>query len=587
MTDRNWSPEVARALHELNRAAPLPPSTDSLHGRTVPRARPRRAVSVAAAALVLAGAAGTWAAVARDDATPAGGDAIEVHHAIYDVSITATLECSTPSDTTGTFDTAVVETWADRSGRQWRSQITYPDGTTYDSIYQGSAIYPSAAFERGTLIDSQLGCIGPEGEVFNLVALDAAMFTLTILDELAPDERPYVLTYEELGTLVDTGVLDSRGRMVDTWEQRTSGFAGFGSDADNADMAVSQVTTWWVAPDSTVTERTFRSTIESIGTATSTQTLVSTETIIVGPEVFSTDGYRSLGAFERPDPPTGGPETTANASDRLSPFDSGASMIVYVRPGADAEQVELVRGEIARKAPVGDGGLVYLDAAAALAEAQRVYADVPAMLGQLDMSTVPTMFQLFPTGALAPELAQMFASLPNVLAVSTPTSPGSDDIPLTFSTGDTGPTATLAPSGECSGDDLDLASEPPLWRQNGYGTWFRAGCVVRVDVITDRPGPDHCDWGNTRVLVFGTPIGVPFTSPDNSIQYVRDPANEYGYGFAATFDSQATLPPDAVDSGYSSDNEQLWSVPGDDRFIYLVLGDRTERWPKGNPPLCS
>ena len=584
MTDRNWSPEVARALHELNEAAPLPPSADSLHGRTVPRARPRRAVSVAAAALVLAGAAGTWAVVARDDATPAGGDAIEVHHAIYEVSITGTLECSTPIDTTGTFDTAVVETWADRSGRQWRSQITYPDGTTYDSIYQGSAIYPSAAFERGTLIDGSLGCIGPEDERFNLIGLDAAMLTLTILDELAADERPYVRTYEELGTLVDTGVLDSRGRMADTWEQRTGGFAGFGSDANNADMAVSQVTTWWAAPDSTVTERTFRNTIESIGTATSTQTLVSAETIIVSPEVFSTDGYRSLGGTERPESPSGGPESTVGAA--ASPFDSGAAMIVYVRPGASAEQVELVRSALVQNAPVGDDGLVYLDAAAALAEAQRVYGD--ATLGELDPSMVPTMFQLFPTGELAPELAQEFMALPNVIAVSTPASPGSDDIPLTLpTTDDTGPMPTLVPSDECAGEDLDLASEPALWRQNGYGTWYRSGCLVRVDVITDRPGPDHCDWGNTRVLVFGSPIGAPFTGNDNSVQYVRDPANEYGYGFDALFDSSATLPADAVDSGYSTDTEQLWTVPDDDTFIYLVLGDRTERWPKGDPPLCD
>ncbi len=583
MTDRNWSPEVARALHELSGAAPLPPSADSLHDRTVPHERPRRAVSVAAAALVLAGAAGTWAVVAHDDATPAGGDAIEVHHAIYEVSITGKLECSTPIDTKGTFDTAVVETWADRSGRQWRSQITYPDGTTYDSIYHGSGIYPSAAFERGTLIDGSLGCIGPEDERFNLVGLDPQILTLTILDELAPDERPYVLTYEEMGTLVDTGVLDSQGRMTDTWEELTGGFAGFGSDANDADMAVSQLTTWWVAPDSTVTERTFRNTIESIGTATSTQTLVSAETIIVSPEVFSTDGYRSLGRFERPEAPSGGPKSTDSIA--RSPFDGGAAMIVYIRPGASAEQVELIRAAIVQDAPVGDDGLIYLDAAAALAEAQRVYAD--ATLGELDGSMVPTMFQLFSTSELAPELARAFLALPKVIAVSTPASPGSNDIPLTLSPDDTGPTPTVAPSDDCAGDDLDLASEPLLWRQNGYGTWFRAGCVVRVDVITDRPGPDHCDWGNTRVLVFGSPIGAPFTSPSDDVQYVRDPANEYGYGFDALFDSSATLPADAVNSGYSTDTEQLWTVPDDDTFIYLVLGERTERWPKGNPPLCD
>ena len=587
MSDRNWSPEVARALHEFGEAAPLPPSTDALRGRTLPRARPRRAVSVAAATLVLAGAAASWAVLGRNDTTPAGGGAIEVHHAIYEVSISGTLECATPIDTTGTFDSAVVETWADRTGRQWRSQVTYPDGTTYDSIYQGSAIYPTAAFERGTLIDSALGCIGPKHEEFNLIGLDTAMLTLTILDELAPDERPYVRTYEDWGTLVDTGVLDSRGRMADAWEQRTSGFAGFGSDPSNADMADSQVTTWWVAPDSTVTERTFRNTIEGIGTATSTQTLVSAETITVDPDVFSTDGYTALGGTERPDPPQGGPETTAMTSDRLSPFDSGASMIVYVRPGANPAQIELIRSAIAENAPVGDDGLVYLDTVAALAEVQRILANEPSMLELINASNVPTMFLLFTNDELPPELAQTFMQLPNVVGVTTPGSLGADEIPLAPPTDVTAPTATVAPSDDCPGEDLDIASEPPFWRQDGYGTWYRAGCVVRIDVITDRPGPGHCGWGNTRVLVFGSPLGTPFTNISDDVQYVRDPANEYGLGFDATFDAQATLPEAAVYSGYSTDNEQLWTVPGDDAFIYLVLSDRTERWPKGEPPLCD
>ena len=580
MTDRNWSPEVARAMHELNDAAPLPPSADSLHYRTVPQARPRRAVSVAAAALVLAGAAGTWAVVARDDATPAGGDAIEVHHAIYEVSITGTLECSAPIYTTGTFDTAVVETWADRSGRQWRSQITYPDGTTYDSIYQGSAIYPSAAFERGTLNQRRLGCVNEAGNEYTLAALSGALFSLTILDEVTPDERQFVQTYEDIGTLVDTGVLDNLGRTTNTWEYRISGLGGYDATAT---WPIEQQTAWWVTADGTVTQRSYTETTETIGTATETQTLVSEETIIVSPEVFSTDGYRSLGGTERPEPPSGGPESTVGTA--ASPFDSGAAMIVYVRPGAIAEQVELVRSAIVQSAAVGAAGLVYLDAAAALAEAQRVYGD--ATLGELDPSMVPTMFQLFPTGELAPELAQEFMGLPNVIAVSTPASPGANDIPLTLPTDDTGPTPTLVPSDECLEDDLDLASEPQLWRQSGYGTWYRAGCLVRVDVITDRPGPDHCDWGNTRVLVFGSPIGAPFTGTDNDVQYVRDPANEYGYGFDAMFDSHDTLPANAVDSGYSTDHEQLWTVPGDDAFIYLVLRDRTERWPKGDPPLCD
>jgi hypothetical protein len=172
-----------------------------------------------------------------------------------------------------------------------------------------------------------------------------------------------------------------------------------------------------------------------------------------------------------------------------------------------------------------------------------------------------------------------------VIGVTTPDSLGSNDIPLTLPTDNTG--STLAPSTDCPGDDLDLTSEPTGWREGAFGTWYRAGCVVRIDVITDRPGPAHCGWENTRVLAFGTPLGTPFTNSGDDVQYVRDPSNAYGYGFDATFEANATLPADAVFSGYSTDTEQLWTVPGDDAFIYLVLGDRTERWPKGEPPGCD
>lgn len=577
MSDRNWSPEVARALHEFGEAAPLPPATDALRDRTPPRARPRRAVSVAAVALVLAGAAGSWAVLGRNDTTPAGGGAIEVHHAIYEVSVSGTLECATPIDTTGMFDTAVVETWADRTGRQWRSQITYPDGSTYDSIYQGSVIYPTTSFERGTLRQARVGCTNEVGEEFTLAALSEAFFTLTILDEITPDERPYVMTPEDFGTAVANGPDEPTVRF----EQVIRGTGGYTSGAQRA---LTQRIVWWVSPDGVVTQRSFSSTGDSFGTATEVRKLVTEETLVVEPEVFSTDGYTALGGIERPDPPEGGPDSTVRAA--ASPFDSGASMIVYVRSGASPEQVALIRSAIEQSAPLDDDGLVYLDTPAALAEVQRIFADRPADVALFDATNVPTMFLLFPNGELPPDLAEAFKSLPNVVSVTTPDSLGTDEIPLTPPT-DTAPTPPVAPSGDCPGDDLDLASEPPLWRDAGYGSWYRAGCLVRVDVITDLHGPAFCGWEDARVLILGDPLGTPITSTDADVQYVRDPANVYDSGLDAMFDAQAELPANAVHTGYSTDIEQLWIVPGDDAFIYLVLSDRTERWPKADPPLCD
>lgn len=150
-----------------------------------------------------------------------------------------------------------------------------------------------------------------------------------------------------------------------------------------------------------------------------------------------------------------------------------------------------------------------------------------------------------------------------------------------------GSTVDTRPSAECVEDDVDIATEPSLWRQETYGDWFRAGCLVRVDVVTDRSGPDHCGWGSTRVIAAGAPLGARFTNEEDTVHFVRDPANEYGAGLDEGFDAQATLPATAQFSGYRSASEELWIVPGDTRYIYLVSGQTVERWPAGEPPLCA
>ena len=140
---------------------------------------------------------------------------------------------------------------------------------------------------------------------------------------------------------------------------------------------------------------------------------------------------------------------------------------------------------------------------------------------------------------------------------------------------------------ECVEQDVEVATEPSLWRQETYGDWFRDGCLVRVDVITDRSGPDHCGWGGTRVIAVGAPLGARFTTEADTVQFVRDPANDYGAGLDEGFDAKATLPATAEFSGYRSASEELWIVPGDPRYLYVVSGQTVERWPAGEPPLCA
>lgn len=103
---------------------------------------------------------------------------------------------------------------------------------------------------------------------------------------------------------------------------------------------------------------------------------------------------------------------------------------------------------------------------------------------------------------------------------------------------------------ECVDEDVDVASEPPLWRQDTFREWFRDGCLVRIDVITDRPGPDHCGWDGTRVIAVGNPVGERFTSEADTVQFVRDPVNAYRAGLDQGFEARTTLPATARFSGY-------------------------------------
>jgi hypothetical protein len=331
----NWSPQVARAMHELSNVAPAPPSANDLdqHQPPAPRGTPLWA-PVAAAVIVIAAVIGLYALARRDDPATIDGPAttiaepaatIDVRHNTYEVTITGDVVCDHPIDSTGHFSTYSVDTWSDRAGRQWRTTITYPDGSTVDRIAQGSAVYPTGAFERGQLRAAQLGCMqSSETYVLSIDALFDGVFALDIGPELI-DERAYVQLFSDQGTQVSGDHVDSRGRQSQLWEERIDGFGGFGTAADRPLL---QVQRWWVDPTdgTTVTERQFVNTVEGLGTATMTGTLVSTEAAAVPADVFDTTGYRALETFPRPDlPPTTGetmpgvipPTTTAALGDVL------------------------------------------------------------------------------------------------------------------------------------------------------------------------------------------------------------------------------------------------------------------------------
>ncbi|MEO8246885.1 MAG: hypothetical protein ABI622_07150 [Chloroflexota bacterium] len=152
-----------------------------------------------------------------------------------------------------------------------------------------------------------------------------------------------------------------------------------------------------------------------------------------------------------------------------------------------------------------------------------------------------------------------------------------------------GPPPTPPPPHPCqarAGSVTDVASEPD-WRQYAdYTPWTTPdGCLLRIDVIADRPGPSHCDMQAARVIITGRPVGAPYSTEADTAQYVRDPQDVFGDPqTAAAFEPDADLPPDAVDTGYRQASSSLWVVRADPSSIYVVDGDTTERWPLDPEP---
>jgi hypothetical protein len=111
-----------------------------------------------------------------------------------------------------------------------------------------------------------------------------------------------------------------------------------------------------------------------------------------------------------------------------SPFDGGVALIVYMRNGAPADEIDAVRAALVDAADLVDATrLEYLDIPATLAEAQRLFVDDPASLAFLTADNVPSMFKVIPApGATSEQLVQFsqtLASLPGVLRADTPNPP--------------------------------------------------------------------------------------------------------------------------------------------------------------------
>lgn len=140
--------------------------------------------------------------------------------------------------------------------------------------------------------------------------------------------------------------------------------------------------------------------------------------------------------------------------------------------------------------------------------------------------------------------------------------------------------ATHNPACGRTGSQTDMTKDPP-YRNYVKGWTDTAGCRVRRDVIALRES-GGCGREDIREIFFGTPLGNP-TTPETTQIYVRDPRGQYG---ERPLRKDLALPVGARDAGYRFGESQLWTLPGDVTYVFVVTRDRVEAWPRGHGPTC-
>ena len=130
-----------------------------------------------------------------------------------------------------------------------------------------------------------------------------------------------------------------------------------------------------------------------------------------------------------------------------------------------------------------------------------------------------------------------------------------------------------------------LGSETDLAKDSYTASYMKAwtnpdDCRVRRDVLALRESP--CTTG-IREIMFGSPLGRPMT-PHTTQIYVRDPAGRYGDG---PLRLDVELPVGARDTGYRLGESGLWTLLGDDSFVFVVTNGSVEAWPRGHGPTCA
>jgi hypothetical protein len=288
--DDDLQRQLSRWADDL--AASVPPyrrlEQSTITPRTARRRPPSRLVVVAIAACAVIVVGALWRA--RDDASRVTTQApVMVLHEQIEVRLSADLLCQSV-DSSGTFDRATVDTWADTEGRRYRTRVTHPDGSTYDVIALGSPYYPTALYERGQSRLGPLGC----GDGFLVREAEVTIIALNPLAEVPrrANGDPLAFGLFESTTPVDGAYTDSLGRPA---ALREGVITGFYTGLNVSLKPVRQTTRVFVDPATgQINEATFTNVIEDVGRLEriSTRTLSTLEPAT--DELFDHDGYKKL-----------------------------------------------------------------------------------------------------------------------------------------------------------------------------------------------------------------------------------------------------------------------------------------------------
>jgi hypothetical protein len=113
--------------------------------------------------------------------------------------------------------------------------------------------------------------------------------------------------------------------------------------------------------------------------------------------------------------------------------------------------------------------------------------------------------------------------------------------------------------------------------------WQKGGLRVPESELQLARGASHCGWEESA-YIGGTALGTNGGEASRSV-WSRDPLGVINRRTQAGFRAQASLPDDAVFTGYTQGPVELWTAPSDEgEYVYLVNSqDRTdvERWVAG------